>query len=154
SKQIAQLLRGGNRPLAYAHPQGRRETRDLLRRRMGLVHERAEVVAPVVHTHRPYNRPPFGQKLIHAKTRQARQIPERFPAASVRKSSARAVSLLDTLDELIGDVELYWQRTVKGDDADTFDRLRSIPGVGKIRALVLRDELHDMTRLGGAGAFL
>jgi hypothetical protein len=35
--------------------------------------------------------------------------------------------LLDSLDELIGDVELYLERTVKVDDADTFYRLRSIP---------------------------
>ena len=34
SKKIAQLLRGGNLPMAYAYPKGLRETRDLLRRRM------------------------------------------------------------------------------------------------------------------------
>jgi hypothetical protein len=34
-------------PLAYAYPKGLRERRDLLRRRMYLVHKRAEVVAHV-----------------------------------------------------------------------------------------------------------
>ena len=34
SRKIAQLLRGGNLPLAYAYPKGLRETRDLWRRRM------------------------------------------------------------------------------------------------------------------------
>src|SRR5439155_18724876 len=44
--------------------------------------------------------------------------------------------------------------TVKVDDADTFYRLRSIPGVGKILALVLLYEIHDIKRFAGAGEFL
>jgi Transposase len=45
SKKIAHLLRGGNLPVSYVYPKGLRETRDLLRRRMYLVHKRAELVA-------------------------------------------------------------------------------------------------------------
>jgi len=154
SKKIAQLLRGGNLPIAYAYPKGLRETRDLLRRRMYLVHKRAEVIAHVVNTNSQYNLPPFGKKLIYAKNRKALKIPQRFSEASVRKSIALDVALLDSLDELIGDVELYLQRTVKVDDADTFYRLRSIPGVGKILALVLLYEIHDIKRFAGEGEFL
>jgi transposase len=154
SKKIAQLLRGGNLPIAYAYPKGLRETRDLLRRRMYLVHKRAEVVAHVVNTNSQYNLPPFGKKLIYARNRQALQIAERFVDASVRQNVELDLRLLDSLDELIGDVELYLDRTVKVDDADTFYRLRSIPGVGKILALVLFYEIHDINRFGGAGEFL
>ena len=53
SKKIAQLLRGGNLPIAYVYPRGLRETRDLLRRRMYLVHKRAEVVAHYARLIRP-----------------------------------------------------------------------------------------------------
>jgi hypothetical protein len=42
--KIAHLLKGGNFPLSYAYPKGMRETRDLLRRRMYLVHKRAELI--------------------------------------------------------------------------------------------------------------
>jgi hypothetical protein len=49
--------------------------------------------------------------------------------------------LLDCLDDLIGDVELYLERTVKVDDADTFYRPRSIPEVGKILAQIIRSLL-------------
>jgi transposase len=154
SKKIAQLLRGGNLPIAYAYPKGLRETRDLLRRRMYLVHKRAEVVAHVVNTNSQYNLPPFGKKLIYARNRQALKIAERFIDASVRKSIELNLCLLDSLDDLIGDVELYLERTVKVDDADTFYRLRSIPGVGKILALVLLYEIHDIRRFGGEGEFL
>ena len=64
------------------------------------------------------------------------------------------MQLIDCLDELIGAVELYLDRTVKVDDADTFYRLRSIPGVGKILALVLLYEIHDVRRFAGEGEFL
>ncbi len=154
SRKIAQLLRGGNLPIAYAYPKGLRETRDLLRRRMYLVHKRAEVVAHVVNTNSQYNLPPFGKKLIYARNRQTLKIAERFDDASVRKSIELNLRLLDSLDDLIGDVELYLERTVKVDDADTFYRLRSIPGVGKILALVLLYEIHDIHRFASAGAFL
>ncbi len=49
---------------------------------------------------------------------------------------------------------MYLDRTVKVNDADTFYRLRSIPGVGKILALVLFYEIHDISRFGGEGEFL
>ena len=52
-------------------------------------------------------------------------------AAAVCCNVELDLRLLDSLDELIGAVELYLERTVKVDDADTFYRLRSIPGVGK-----------------------
>jgi transposase len=154
SKKIAQLLRGGNLPMAYAYPKGLRETRDLLRRRMYLVHKRAEVVAHVVNTNSQYNLAPFGKKLIYARNRQALQIAERFADASVRHNVELDLRLLDSLDELIGDVELYLERTVKVDDGDTFYQLRTIPGVGKILALVLLYEIHDIRRFGGEGEFL
>src|SRR5207302_2003644 len=48
--QIAVLLRGGTLPQAYVYPTGRRETRDLLRRRTFLVRRRAEALAHRTNT--------------------------------------------------------------------------------------------------------
>ena len=44
AEKIGRLLKGGNIPVAYVYPKGLRETRDLLRRRMYFVHERAAVL--------------------------------------------------------------------------------------------------------------
>ena len=154
SKKIAQLLRGGNLPIAYVYPKGMRETRDLLRRRMYLVHKRAEVIAHLVNTNSQYNLPPLGKKLIYAKNRLTLDIPTRFADPSVRQSAAVDVQLIDQLDKLIGEVELFLERTVKVDDADGFYRLRSIPGVGKILSLVLLYEIHDIRRFASEGPFL
>ena len=43
-------------------------------------------------------------------------------------------------------LELYIVRTAKCHDPDTFHRLRSIPGIGKVLALTLLYEIHDIHR--------
>jgi len=43
SHKIAALLRGGMAPMAYVYPQGMRSTRDLLRRRLYLARQHAEL---------------------------------------------------------------------------------------------------------------
>jgi transposase len=154
SRKIAQLLRGGNLPIAYAYPKGQRETRDLLRRRMYLVRHRAELVTHIQMTNSQYNLPPFAKKLVYARNRAELDVAARFTDPSVRQSVETDLALIDKLDELIGEVELYLERTVKVDDADTFYRLRSIPGVGKILALVLLYEIHDIGRFDSEGQFL
>ena len=64
------------------------------------------------------------------------------------------LALVDRLDDLIGELELYLVRTAKVDDVQTFYRLRSLPGVGKVLALILLYEMHDVQRFGSAGQFL
>jgi transposase len=95
AEKIADLLRGGNLPQAYVYPAGLRETRDLLRRRSHLVHKRAELITHIQTTNAQYNLPPFGQKLIYAKNRTALKVAERFEDASVRKSMAVNLALVD-----------------------------------------------------------
>jgi len=86
SHKIATLLKGGNLPQAYVYPKGLRETRDLLRRRMHLVHRRAEAITHLVNTNSQYNLPPLTQKLCYAANRQEIDLPARFPVSSVRKN--------------------------------------------------------------------
>jgi hypothetical protein len=65
SEKIAMLLRGGMLPEAYVYPQKMRATRDLLRRRMYLVHHRAEALAHVENTRTQYNLPAFEKRLCY-----------------------------------------------------------------------------------------
>ena len=55
SDKIARMLRGGMLPQAYVYPAPMRSTRDLLRRRMFLVHKRAELLAHIQNTNSQYN---------------------------------------------------------------------------------------------------
>jgi len=152
--KIARLLRGGTFPLAYAYPKGMRETRDLMRRRTYLVRKRAELLTHLQILNAQYNLAPFPKKLACAANRTEMNVAERFADPSVQKSAAINLALIDRLDELIGDLELYLVRTAKVDDIQTFYRLRSIPGVGKVLALILLYETHDIGRFDTAGQFL
>jgi transposase len=55
SHKIAALLRGGMLPMAHAYPQAHRSTRDLLRRRMYLMHQQSELLAHIQNTNTQYN---------------------------------------------------------------------------------------------------
>jgi len=142
--KIAVLLRGGMLPQAYVYPAKMRATRDLLRRRMHLMRKRAELLAHVQNTNSQYNLPEISKKLAYKANRAG--VAERFPEPAVQKSITVDLALIDTYDRLLTDLELDLVQTAKMHDAQTFYRLRSIPGVGKILALVLLYEIHDIHR--------
>jgi transposase len=154
ANKIARLLRGGNFPLSYVYPKGMRETRDLLRRRMYLVHKRADLITHLEILNAQNNLPPFGKKLAYAANRAELKIRQRFSDPSVQLSVTLDLDLMDKLDELIAKVELHLTRTVKVHDLQTFHRLRTIPGVGPILALVLLYEMHQAERFDHVGQFL
>ncbi len=152
--KIARLLKGGNFPLAYVYPKGMRETRDLLRRRSYLVHKRSELITHLEILNAQNNLPPFGKKLGYAANRAALNIPDRFTHPSLQMSATLDLALIDKLDELIGTVELHLTRSAKVDDVQTYHRLRTVPGIGPILALVLLYEMHDVARFDQVGQFL
>jgi transposase len=142
--KIAVLLRGGMLPQAYVYPAEMRATRDLLRRRMHLIHKRAELLAHIQNTNSQYNLPEIGKKLAYKANRDG--MAERFPEPAVQKSIEVDLALIGHYDCLLTDLALNLVQTAKAHDAQTFYRLRSIPGVGKILALVLLYEIHDIRR--------
>jgi transposase len=154
AEKLARVLRGGTFPLAYVYPTGMRETRDLLRRRMYLVHRRAEALTHLQILNSQYNQPALTKKLSYAANRVELKLAERFTHASVRKNVETDLILIDHYDDLIGDLELYLTRSAKVDDVQTYHRLQTIPGVGKILALVLLYEIHDIRRFPEVGDFL
>jgi transposase len=142
--KIAVRLRGGMLPQAYVYPAEMRATRDLLRRRMPLMRHRAGLLAHIQNTNSQYNLPPIGKKLAYKANRGG--VAARFPDPAVQKSLAVDLTLLGAYDRLLTELELEIVNTAKAPDAQTFYRLRAIPGVGKILALVLLDEIHAIHR--------
>jgi transposase len=142
--KIAVLLRGGMIPQAYVYPAGMRATRDLLRRRMHLMRHRASLLAHIHNTNSQYNLPQLGKKLAYKANREG--VAERFPDPAVQKSIEVDLTLIGAYDRLLTELELDIVNTAKAHEAQTFYRLRSIPGVGKILALVLLYEIHDIHR--------
>ena len=150
--KIAVLLRGGRRPQASVYPAARRATRALLRRRMPLMRQRAELLAHIHKTHSQYNLPEIGKKLAYKANRDG--VAERFPEPAVQKRIEVDLTLIDTYDCLLTDLELNLVKTAKAHEAQTFYRLRSLPGIGKILALVLLYEIHEIHRFPRVQAFV
>jgi hypothetical protein len=91
--KLAVLLRGGMLPQAYVSPAAMRATRDLLRRRMYLMRQRAALLAHVQNPNRQYNLPEIGKQLAYKANRTG--VADRFPAPSVRKTVAVDLQLID-----------------------------------------------------------
>jgi transposase len=144
SFKIATLLRGGLLPQAYVYPAAMRSTRDLLRRRLHLVRKRGQLLAHIQNTRAQYNLPDRERRLAYPANREG--VADRFPDASVRKTVEVDLALLERYDALIADLELTLVRLAKQHDADAFHRLRSVPGIGKVLALTILYEIHDITR--------
>jgi len=106
----------------------------------------------VQNTNWQYNLPPLTKKLSYKSNRDG--VAERFGDRSVRKMVGLDLSLIGQLDAHLNDVELYLERTAKIDDPQNFHLLRTIPGVGKILALVLLYEIYDIRRFESVGRFI
>jgi transposase len=144
SQKIAALLRGGLLPRAYVYPAAMRSTRDLLRRRLHLVRKRGQLLAHIQNTRAQYQLPEFGRRLAYPANRIG--VSEHFSDPSVRKSIDVDLALLERYDDLVTDLELTIVREAKRHDGDAFHRLRSVPGIGKVLALTILSEIHDITR--------
>ena len=143
SKKIAALLRGGLIPMAYVYPQKMRSTRDLMRRRNHLMRKRAELLAHIQNTASQYNLPPFGA-ITHARNRGG--LREKFEDPAVQMSIAVNLDMIETYDYLLSQLEQEIVKCAKEHDATSYALLRTIPGVGRIIALVLLYEIENISR--------
>ena len=144
--KLARLLYGGNFPLSYPYPSRMRATRDLMRRRNFFMRHRARLLAHIQNTCHQYNLPEFSQRLAYRSNRA--NVPEHFTGIdpAVRRMVELDLDMVDQLDEQLRGLELQLRRTAKIHNADDFYRLRSVPGIGKILAMIILYEIHDIHR--------
>ncbi len=149
--KTASLLRGGLLPQAYAYPARMRPTRDLLRRRTHFVRKRGQLFAHIQNTFHQYNLPRPQAVLIYRGNRAS--VPDAFTDPVLRKSIEADLALCDTYDVLIRDLEKIVLRQAKAHDPNTLLCLNTIPGIGKILALTLLYEIHDIARFASVQRF-
>jgi transposase len=63
-------------------------------------------------------------------------------------------ALTEQYDAIIRDVELHLERRAKQHDSQAYHRLRTVPGIGKILALTILYEVHDIHRFAKVQNFL
>ena len=144
AQKIAALLRGGMIPEAYLYPEQMRSTRDLLRRRMHMMHQRAELLAHVQNTNHQYNLPDIGKKISYRANREG--VAERFTDPSARSNVAFDLKRIGFYDGLLNEIELEIVRNAKRHDPNAIYLLDTVPGVGKILSLVILYEVHVIER--------
>jgi transposase len=144
SHKIATLLRGGRLPHAYVYPAEMRATRDLLRRRMHLMRQRAELLSHVHNTTSQDHLPEIGTNLAYQANRGG--VAARCADAAVQKNSEVDRALITSDDELLRDRDLSLIRTATKHEANTLYLLPTVPGIGKLLSLVRLYDIHDMAR--------
>jgi transposase len=111
---------------------------------MFFMHKRSELLSHIQNTKSQYNLPDFEKSI--ARKRNRKGIIEIFPDDSVQKSIEINLNMLGHYESLLNEVELYLTRHAKEHDPNNLYLLLTIPGVGKILALVFLYEINDINR--------
>ena len=152
SQKIAAMLRGGMFPIAYAYPQSMRATRDLLRRRMYLMHIRSELLSHIQNTNTQYNLPGFAKRISAAANRV--ELPQHFPDPMVRAAIEADIQVLENLHQVILKLERQVLEQARSHDPLALQLIRTIPGIGKVLSLLILYEIQDISRFPKVGNFI
>jgi transposase len=144
AEAIARLLKGGNFPLAYAYPKGRRGLRDLLRARLRLVRQRAELYGHVHTARRQANLPPVSSDVKYKSKRAA--VTADIADPFVRRRVETHLALLEPLDTTIRRLEAEIGEAARGHYATELAVLQSTPGVGLVLSLTILLEVDTIGR--------
>jgi transposase len=151
SEKIARIMMGGNFPIAYAHPKELRATRDLLRRRGYFVSMRTGMMSHIKMLNAQVNMPPLGNatKTSDKRTRIASLFDDPDMAMSVE---ADAVTT-DFYDSIIEQIERFVLKRTKQLRSRNLALMMTTPGTGKILALTIELEIHDVERFPSRQCF-
>lgn len=144
AQAIARLLRGGNFPLAYAYPKERRGLRDLLRARLRLVRQRAELYGHVHTARRQANLPPVASAVKYQSKRAA--ITADIADPFVRRRVETHLALLEPLDATIRRLEAEIEDAAQQQFPTELAVLQTTPGVGPVLSLTILLEIDTVDR--------
>src|SRR5919199_2337779 len=144
AEAIARLLKGGNFPPAYAYPKERRGLRDLLRARLRLVRQRAELYGHVHTARRQANLPPVSNDVKYVSKRDActADIADPF----VRRRVETHLTLLEPLDTAIRHLEAEIEEAAQEHYPTELAVLQTTPGVGVVLSLTILLEIDTIGR--------
>lgn len=146
---IAEMLRLGILPSGYIYDPKTRSTRDLLRRRLGLVRKRTSFYVSFKSLYMRTT----GQSmnLTELKKLKAPDAEKLFKHPSDRLIACELVELIEQLTQSIRKIEETVIQTAS--KTPYYRRLQTIPGVGIILSLTMTMEVGDIKRFATAGDF-
>ena len=95
-------------------------------------------------TNHQYNLEEQSKRLSYASNREA--FVDKFDDQSLRANVELDMTVCNVIDDQLRRVELLLVRQAKVHSPNAFRLLRSVPGIGKILALVILYEIHDIDR--------
>jgi transposase len=144
SEKIARLTAAGVLPQAYVYPRHHRSLRDLMRRRLKLVRQQAELQAHIRGMEAQQNFTDLG--LNPKSARDRKNYGKAFEDPSVRCSIEADLQLIEHYQSLIRGLERHIDSTANEIYRKERIILESIPGVGRIISLTLLLEIDQIQR--------
>jgi transposase len=144
AEAIARLLKGGNFPPAYAYPRERRGLRDLLRARLRLVRQRAQLYGHVHTARRQANLPAVSSDVKYKSKRAA--ISADITDPFVRRRVETDLALIEPLDTAIRQLEAELEEAARQHFPTELAVLQSTPGVGPVLSLTILLEIDTIER--------
>ena len=136
---LAHLMRLGILPTGYICPREIREVRDLLRKRLGLVRERARNLTSVQNILARE----LGHRVSTSKVRGVLDADERFRPA-VRTSIAATLAVIETLDTVIAGIQTQVLGAIQ--PTQRYRDLKTLCGVGDVLAPTIALETGEIER--------
>lgn len=143
---LAHLMRLGVLPCGYIYPKAQRGLRDLLRKRLELVRERARQFTAVQQIAARER----GKRLKAGEVREALQVLE-LNDGHVRAAVQANLRVLACLDETIAELEARVLASLRPDARLKW--LRTLSGVGAVLAPTIALETGDIARFASVGRY-
>lgn len=143
---LAHLMRLGILPTGYICPRAIREVRDLLRKRLSLVRERARNLTSVQNILARE----LGHRVATAKVRRIFETDEHFRPA-VRTAIAANLAVIETLDTVIAGIQGQVLEVVK--PTPRHQQLKTLCGVGDVLAPTIALETGEIERFKSVGNY-
>lgn len=151
SEKIARLMQGRMFPTAFVYPRDLRGTRDLMRRRIGLMRERGQLIAHVQNTLTQYNHETRFTDLRAIQNHDG--IRELFDDPGVQLSIDLDLERIEFYNSKLTKLEYHLNKIARKADPQTLAILQSIHGVGKILSLTILYEIYSIDRFDSVQDF-
>lgn len=146
SQKITHLLRSNMLPEAYAYPRECRSLRDLMRRRIYFVRERASLMAYLTLFER--------RELLKVTSRSVKKAPGALEAicSSIpvdhysHLTLEACTNLIQSYNEVIGNIENEALKGIKKMKSQNFNLLKTAPGIGDILGMTILLETGEFSR--------
>ena len=153
SMQIAHLLRSNLIPPAYVYPREKRAVRGLLRKRIGFVWKRAEILTSLsmgVMTmgHAPLN------STNKTRDRWLGELEEVYTEPLDKISMEASMNMVQQFDITIEKLDQALASHARNNYLTEYNTLKTVPGIGRMLALIILYEIDDINRFSSVQDFL